>query len=502
VWEASTLVGPAAISYELEYGTDPAFAPPLATTVMTGFTNHQPSVDLGVSAVAPVGARYYWHVRACAGSACSAFSPTWWVNVGRSDHDLNGDGYADVTVGAPDNDDAASNAGALYVYFGGPTGALDTTPDGIIMGSVASDAVGIRHAMVGDLNGDGFTDLVVRPFMASTVDVYSGGAGASFDTTPDSSFLASTGAVAVYVPRRAGDLNSDGYDDLLMTGLNLADSAAAAVIYLGGPAAFDTAADGTFIGSPMQGFLPKSISGGGDVNGDGYADFVFGESDSDAGGTDSGEARLYLGGPVPLSTSAAAVIAGTAPSELLGSGSALDADVNDDGFADLALAAAGVGEIRVFLGGPGAALDVVADGVGSVTATDFLGVGLTAVGDVNGDGLDDLAAHAVPVGGGPGSVYLFLGASGTTFDGVADATFVEGTQTEDNFGASIAGAGDTNGDGVDDLVLGMPQCGAGVPVGTGDAFVYLGGSATPLDTVPDTTLVGAVLLDCFGQVVQ
>ena len=124
LWETSTVMGGALIGYDLEYSTDPSFSV-ATTTVNVTFTDFTPGTDLAVSSFPPVGGRYYWRVRACAGSACSAWSTVWWVNVGRDPGDVTGDGYADVIVAEP----FESGGGTAYVYFGGPGGGLETTPD-------------------------------------------------------------------------------------------------------------------------------------------------------------------------------------------------------------------------------------------------------------------------------------------------------------------------------------------------------------------------------------
>jgi hypothetical protein len=98
VWEPSSVEMGEISHYVLQYSSDLHFERDVVSTEVTA-TSYQPSVPLDVSTTPPVGRRYYWRVRACAGEYCSESSPTWWINVGRSDKDYNGDGYDDVLRG-------------------------------------------------------------------------------------------------------------------------------------------------------------------------------------------------------------------------------------------------------------------------------------------------------------------------------------------------------------------------------------------------------------------
>jgi hypothetical protein len=159
VWEASTGYSKDPITYELQYAADAKFTLDV-TTLETPELSHQPDAPLRIATAPPVGRRYFWHVRACITSGCSEYSPTWWVNLGRSDRDFNGDGYADIAIGAPATNTPAE-PGKVYVYFGGPGSSLDPTPDGILVGYAPGDRFGASIDTAGDYNGDGFSDLVV-----------------------------------------------------------------------------------------------------------------------------------------------------------------------------------------------------------------------------------------------------------------------------------------------------------------------------------------------------
>ena len=158
--------------------------------------------------------------------------------------DVNGDGYADVIVGANGNDAGGLNAGRAYVYYGGP--AADAVADLTLTGAAAGDFFGYSISGAGDVNGDGYADVIV-------------------------------GAYA----------NDAGGAD-----------AGRAYVYFGGPSA-DATADLTLTGAAAGDNFGISVGTAGDVNGDGYADVIVGALLNDAGGVDAGRAYVYYGGPGP-----------------------------------------------------------------------------------------------------------------------------------------------------------------------------------------------------------
>jgi hypothetical protein len=363
--------------------------------------------------------------------------------------DFNGDGYPDVIVGSSGNH--------ALLYWGGPT--ADATADLTLNGFAGGDQFGIAVASAGDVNGDGYTDVIVgAPFApngagAGLAYVYFG--GATPDATPDLTLSGNiTGDLFGRAVSGVGDINGDGYADFIV-GAPANDAGGAdagrAYVYLGGPSP-DAVADLTITGSAANQNLGMAVASAGDVNGDHYGDFIVGGP-----GAGAGMANVYFGAPSPDATPDL-TLTGTETNELFGTAVAAG-DVNGDGFSDLIVGAyeydyliVDEGRFLVYLGGPGADAtpDLEVDGA---HPNDWLGISLSA-GDINRDGYCDIIAGAPETPNfGSGAAYVFFGSSG--LNGVPDIT-LEGSVAGDYFGYSVAAVGDVDGDGFGDLAIGAP----------------------------------------------
>jgi hypothetical protein len=501
VWQPSTVSGGGTIDYEIEYATDASFAAG-ATTVSQPGTTYQPPADLAVSMTPPVGARWYWHVRACAMTMCSPWSPTWWLNVGRSDRDFNGDGYADLVVGAPQSSAAGSYFGRVQVYFGA-AGGLDTGPDLIIDGTVMLAGFGYGVATAGDVNADGFSDLLVgQPWlMGGSTFLYLGGDGAAFDTTADAVLIGAPSDTAFgQFNAAAGDVNADGFEDVVVGAPSMAPGDGRAHVFLGGPGPFDTTADGVVEEPGLGERIGAGVTGAGDTNGDGYADVLVAMIDAAPG-----RAKLYLGGPGgSFDTMPDVMFMGMAtmpPDDSYASAVSGGADMNDDGFADVVIGAAsssvvfyGAGATFFYLGSA-TGVDTFADGtLGGAATSEYMGIAASVAGDVNGDGFGDALVGAYGVSAYMGRAYIVLGGPGVSVDAVADGTLIG---SGGNYALGVSGVGDLNGDLFSDVAVGAFTAG-----GTGAVYVYLGASGSSFDPTVDTTLVGAATDDFFGAAFQ
>jgi hypothetical protein len=420
--------------------------------------------------------------------------------------DVNGDGYSDVIVGAPNNSHGGGLAGRAYIYFGGA--AMDHTVDVTLTGEAAVDQFGYSVAGVGDVNGDGFGDVIVGACGNSAVGTAAGRAyiyfgGTSMDQVAD---VTLTGAAAhdnfgIWVAS-AGDVNGDGYGDAIVGApYNDAggDGAGSAYVYFGGTS-MDHVADVTLTGAAAYDGFGISVAGAGDVNGDGYGDVIVGAQYNDAGGTNAGRAYICFGGTsmdhVPDVT-----LTGAAASDRFGYSVASAGDVNGDAYGDVIVGAynndaGGTNAGRAYIYFGGGVMDATADvNLTGAAASDLFGFSVAGAGDVNGDGYGDVIVGALYNDAGgtdAGRAYLYMNSMAGT--DIPDERFT-GSAPTSYLGYSVASAGDVNGDGHADVIVGAyghDQDGAN----HGHAYIYYGGPG--MDATADVTLTGAAEGDCFG----
>jgi hypothetical protein len=386
--------------------------------------------------------------------------------------DVNGDGRDDVIVGAPHALGNSLNSGAAYVIYGkaAPTAvALSNAgmapQDGfLIKGAATNDYTGISVAGAGDVNGDGRDDIIVGAYLSAANGAMSGAAYVLYGkATPSTVILDVTGLPA-----------ADGY---LIKGAAAGDEAGA------------------------------HVASAGDVNGDGKADIAVGAIGAAANGTGSGAVYVLYGKATPttitlnntaLPAADGYVIKGAAAANLAGFAVGA-ADLNGDGKGDLivgALSASANG------GGSGAAYVLYGDATpATVTLSnsalpasrgylikgagvgDQAGWSVAGLGDVNGDGLADAAIGAYTAdanGTDSGAAYVLYGAATASTLTLSNAALppavgyvMRGASAGDFAGSSVAGAGDVNGDGRPDVVVGAQRA-LTSGVQTGASYVLFG----------------------------
>ena len=358
--------------------------------------------------------------------------------------DVNGDGYADVAAGAPHADPNGPSSGLVRVFSG-----RDGKELWRLEGDSASDWFGFSIAGTGDVDGDGFGDLVIGSPMGTppqgSATVVSGRDGTTLwvwiGEAPGDRF---GHAVA-----GAGDVDGDGFADVIVG----APNADAGGTFAGRVRVF-SGADGnalhTFDGTAWDQF-GFSVDGIGDVDGDGRDDVAVGAPLADVAAFNSGSAFVYSG----ADGTEILAVHGAQIGDRLGSVVARARDVNGDGIPDFLVGAPGADVAAVDSG----AVEVRSGSDGSVWLTlsgrkagEFLEQA-AGVGDVDGDGFDDVVVgSASSDGNGSESGVVRLHSGGT---GAEIVTFF-GRESLDWLGAAVAAAGDVNLDGRLDFVAGAP----------------------------------------------
>jgi hypothetical protein len=417
--------------------------------------------------------------------------------------DVNRDGFSDVIVGALWNDAGGYDAGRAYLYFGGTN--TNNNADVIFTGEASGNALGNSVSAAGDVNRDGFSDVIVGAYLddgggvdAGRAYLYFGGAG--MDNIADVIFTgeASDDRFGISVSS-AGDVNQDGFSDVIVGAYwNRAGGylAGRAYLYLGG-ASMDNIADVVFTGEAGVDYFGYSVSTAGDVNHDGFSDVIVGAYSNDAGGFDVGRAYIYFGG-TSMDNIADVIFTGEAEFDRFGNSVAAAGDVNQDGFSDVIVGAEGsdaggfdAGRAYLYFGG--ASMDSIADVIfAGEESGDRFGISVAAAGDVNHDGFSDVIVGADDNGFDVGRACLYLG--GSSMDNIADVRFA-GEESSDDFGFSVSAAGDVNHDGFSDVIIGAHGNNAsGFDVGR--AYLYLGGAS--MDNIADVNFTGEASVDRFG----
>ena len=470
--------------------------------------------------------------------------------------DLDGDGVTDLAVGAARDDDRGRDRGAVHIMFMNMDGTVDSTVeinDSTANGPTLSDDdnFGASVASIGDLDGDGVTDLAVGAYqddgdggsergavhimfmntdgtINSTVEIN--------DSTTNGPTLSDDDSFGVSVAS-IGDLDGDGVTDLAVGAYQDdeggSDRGAVHIIHING---MKTNGNGSVdntveindstANSPVLSdydYFGGSVAAIGDLDGDGVTDLAVGAQGDDDGGQNRGTVHVMfmngngsVKGTVEINNSTAN---GPVLSDDDGFGRSVAAigDLDGDGVQDLAVGANGDdnggtdhGAVHVmFMNGNGSVKDTVE--INNSTANgpvlsnnDFFGTSVAAIGDLDGDGVPDLAAGAngdSNGGEGRGAVHvMFMNGNGTVKgtveinDSTANGPVLS---DEDYFGASVAAIGDLDGDGVQDLVVGAWGNYNGGP-GRGAVHVmFMNGNGTVKGTVEinDSTANGPVLSD-------
>ena len=368
------------------------------------------------------------------------------------------------------------------------------------VGENAGDWFGHSVSSAGDVNGDGYDDIIVGAYGSNAAYIFYG--GPSMDANYDVKLVGENGRFG-YSVSSAGDVNGDGYDDVIV-GADYYDDGSntavgAAYIFYGGPS-MDSIYDVKMVGENTYDNFGTEVSSAGDVNNDGYDDVIVGAYRYDNGSnTNDGAAYIFYGGPSMDSIYDVKMV-GENAGDYFGLSVSSAGDVNNDGYDDVIVGAEGSNAAYIFYGG--SSMDSIYDVkmVGE-NADDWFGNSVSSAGDVNKDGYDDVIVgadgYAVGSNTNAGAVYIFYG--GHSMDSVYDAKMV-GENADDRFGYSVSSAGDINGDGYDDVIVGAFYYNNGVNSHAGAAYIFYGGPS--MDSVYDAKMVGENTGDWFGYSVS
>lgn len=370
--------------------------------------------------------------------------------------DINGDGFDDILVGAyySSSGEYGYATGATYVIFGKATGfgttvelsSLNGTNGFKIEGEESYDYSGSSVSGAGDINGDGFDDIIIGAYAADPNGSRSGasyvvfGKATGFTATLELSDLDGLNGFKIYGEAAgdragssvsgAGDVNGDGFNDIVIGARSAPEGYGAGVTYVifgkagGFGATLELSSINGTNGFRINGvndydFSGSEVSGAGDLNGDGFDDILIGASGESTNGYSSGAAYVVFG-------------------KAAGFGASLNLS--------------SLNGINGFVMKGGAEYD-------------YFGASVSAAGDINGDGFDDIliGARGVdhPTGGSSGATYVIFGKSGS-FNATLDPSTLDGTiglkimgeVGGDSLGRSVSNAGDINGDGVVDILIG------------------------------------------------
>ncbi len=421
--------------------------------------------------------------------------------------DVNGDGFDDAMVGSPKFNNGSVDVGRAYLYYGGPAGFDFASPNATFTGTGIARFVGYSVASAGDVNADGYADILIGAIQTNSYAgeaylIYGNGSANLISgqyllsTDANATFVGTAGSYTGNCVAPAGDVNGDGYSDFIIGSARYNSNRGRVYVFYGNDSAnlikgtynLGTAgvANATFTGVGSTDLFGYSVDGIGDTNNDTFDDIIIGAID---GSSYSGSAYIYKGSASGLELSAAVTFVGS--SSHLGNSVSGAGDVNGDGFDDFMIGeffySGETGRARLYYGSSSLSFPSANATFTGASTSNRAGTCVCGAGDLNKDGFGDILISAPGYNSQQGKVYGFFGAGGSStlqgnynLDSGSNITFV-GIADHRYTGTFLAGGGDCSADGWDDVMISACQD----MVSYGDVYCFFGENSHLLSFSPN-----------------
>jgi hypothetical protein len=395
----------------------------------------------------------------------------------------------------------------LVIAAGFVQASISSSPDWTQESNQANAQLGVSIRSAGDVNGDGFIDIVVNSDRYDNGDTDEGRVSLYYGTSTGYEASAAWskesdqyGALYGFSAGAAGDVNGDGYGDLIV-GARFWDEGGSSnvgkvYVYHGSSGGLSSTPNWTKTGTNFDDRLGISVGTAGDVNNDGYDDVIVTAQHADNGQTDEGKVYVYHGSNSGLNSTAAWSYESDQDYALLGTSAGTAGDVNNDGYDDVIVGAQWYdngqdleGKAFAFYGSSTGLSSSPNWTYENNQSGSLLGYSVGTAGDVNNDGYDDVivGAYRFDAYADEGRAYVFHGSSG----GLSSTPnwTKDGSQVGEWFGYSVAAVGDVNADCYDDVIVGAMAYNNGA---TNDGKVYIyTGSSSGLNSTAHWTYTGS-----------
>ena len=412
--------------------------------------------------------------------------------------DVNGDGYDDVIVGAPYYDNG-QNKGAAFVYFGSKNGISTTSR--ILLKISNNGLFGYSVSSAGDVNGDGYDDIIVG---ASEFENGQTREGAAFIFHGTSSGISTTPSIQLEINQayaltgssvsNAGDVNGDGYDDVVIGApfYNISSPyyEGATAVFLGSSNGILSSSLQLLKGNQSYAYFGTSVSTAGDINSDGYDDLIVGAPSYDNGQTNEGVAFVFYGTKNGISANSKSQLEINKSTSFFGCSVSSAGDVNGDSFDDVIIGAdyyenGQTQEGAIFLfHGSGSGINL-SPSIKIESNGNYINYGryVSNVKDLNNDGYDEILTT-----GRNSNIDIFYGSK----SGITTSNYESLKFNFNSYGLNgerpVSSAGDVNNDGLNDIVVGHSE-GSNGQSREGMAFMFYGVKDTSCTTTSSTDTI-------------